>query len=110
MTDYENYGEYQSSGRGTVGTALAFLFIGLGAGALAALLFAPKSGRQMRRALRRRYEDTMENLTERAEEWKQRGSELIERGSELIERGSELASAAREKVEPIAKAARARVK
>jgi len=50
------YGKYESSERGNVGTAITFLLMGLGAGALAALLFAPKSGKQMRRDLRRRYQ------------------------------------------------------
>jgi len=72
MSDYERIGEYQESERGGLGLALTFLLIGLGAGALAALLFAPKSGRQMRRLLRRKYEDTMEGLNQSAEnlsEW-----------------------------------------
>ncbi len=110
MTDHERYGEYQASDRSMVGTALTFLFIGLGAGALAALLFAPKSGKQMRRMIRRKYEDAAEAISERADEFKQRGSEWIERGSDLVDRGGELASAAREKVAPFAKAAREKIR
>lgn len=82
--DYERTGDYQPSDRSTVGTALTFLLIGMGVGALTALLLAPKSGKQMRRALRRRYEDTVEALNERTEDW--------------VERGSEVANSAREKV------------
>ncbi len=94
MTDYERYGDYQPSDRSTASTAITFLFIGLGIGALAALLFAPKSGRQMRKLLRRKYEDAVEQA-----------DELLERGNELLERGSEFAHTAKEKVKPFARAA-----
>jgi len=85
MTDYERQGDYQPSDRSTVSTAITFLFIGLGIGALAALLFAPKSGRQMRKLLRRKYEDA------------------VEQADELFERGSEFAHTAGEKVKPFAR-------
>jgi gas vesicle protein len=99
MTDYERFGDYQPSDRSSVGLAITFLFIGLGAGALAALLFAPKTGKQMRRDLRRRYEDARDVL-----------DDLQEQASDVIEKGSEWASNARdvakEKVAPFAKAVR----
>ncbi|MFI5110534.1 MAG: YtxH domain-containing protein [Terriglobales bacterium] len=94
MTDYERFGDYQPSDRSTASTAVTFLFIGLGVGALAALLFAPKSGRQMRKLLRRKYENAVEQA-----------DGLIERGAELFERGSEFAHTATEKVKPFARAA-----
>jgi len=94
MTDYERQGDYRPSDRSTASTAVTFLFIGLGIGALAALLFAPRSGRQMRKLLRRKYEDAIEQA-----------DELLERGTELFERGSEFAQEARDKVKPFAQAA-----
>ena len=94
MTDYERFGDYQPSDRSTASTAVTFLFIGLGVGALAALLFAPKSGRQMRKLLRRKYENAVEQA-----------DGLIDRGAELLERGSEFAHTASEKVKPFARAA-----
>ena len=94
MTDYERFGDYQPSDRSTASTAVTFLFIGLGIGALAALLFAPKSGRQMRKLLRRKYEDAREQA-----------DGLLDRGTELFERGSEFAQTARDKVKPFAQAA-----
>ena len=93
MTDYERFGDYQASDRSTVGIALTFLFIGLGAGALAALLFAPKSGKQMRRMLRRKYEDARDVI----DDWQ-------DQAGDVIEKGTEWASTARDKVSPIAKA------
>jgi gas vesicle protein len=103
MNDYDRYGEYQASEPGATGTALTFLLIGLGAGALAALLFAPKTGKQVRKMLRRKYEDAVDTINDRAEEWR-------ERSNDLFERGSDLADAARERVAPLAKAARQKMK
>jgi len=99
MSDYASQGEYRASESGSVGTGLTLLFIGLAAGALIALLLAPKTGKQMRRTLRRKYEDAreaMEDLGEQASEW-------IDRGSEWIDRGSEWAEKAKGKVAPLAK-------
>ncbi|HLB88672.1 MAG TPA: YtxH domain-containing protein [Terriglobales bacterium] len=93
------YGKYESSERGNVGTAITFLLMGLGAGALAALLFAPKAGKQMRRDLRRRYEDARDTF----DEWKDEAKEVAE---EAIERGTEIAEEVRDRVTPLAKAAR----
>jgi len=93
------YGKYESSERGNVGTAITFLLMGLGAGALAALLFAPKSGKQMRRDLRRRYEDARDTF----DEWKDEAKEVAE---EAIERGTEIAEEVRDRVTPLTKAVR----
>jgi len=99
MTDYEHQGDYQPSDRSTASTAITFLFIGLGVGALTALLFAPRSGRQMRKLLRRKYEDAVEQA-----------DGLIDRGTELFERGAEFAQTAKEKVKPFARVAGKHVK
>ena len=103
MNDYERFGDYQPSERSRVGTALTFLFIGLGAGALVALLFAPKSGKQMRRSLRRGYEDAREAI----EDWTEQAGNMIDRSTEWAnnakDRGVEWANTAKEKVEPFAK-------
>jgi gas vesicle protein len=77
--------------RGT-GMAVTMLFIGLAAGALIALLLTPQTGKQMRKTLRRRYEDArdaMEDLTNQAGDW--------------IDKGSDFAEKARSKVAPLAK-------
>ena len=92
-------GKYQESDKSTVGTAVTFLLIGLGAGALVALLFAPKTGKQMRRDLKRRYDDAREAFEDFAEDAKGRIDEVRERSSEWVE-------TAREKVEPLRAAVR----
>jgi len=89
-------GKYEASEQSRVGTAVTFLLIGLGAGALIGLLFAPKSGRQMRKDLRRRYDEARETI----DEWKEDAREAAE---EAMERGSELADELRDRVTPLAK-------
>jgi len=91
MTDYERFGDYQPSERSGVGLALTFLFIGLGVGTAVALLFAPKSGRQMRRTLRRKYEDARDVV----EDW-------TDQAGDVIGKGTEWANTAKEKVAPFA--------
>jgi gas vesicle protein len=97
MTDYERFGDYQPSDRSTVGLAITFLFIGLGAGALAALLFAPKTGKQMRRDLRRKYENAKDVI----EDWQEQAGDVIEKGAEWASTARDVA---KERVAPFAKA------
>ena len=94
-------GNYESSDKSTAGTAVTFLLIGLGAGALVALLLAPKTGKQMRRDLRRKYDDVRETVEDFAEEAKERVNDVMERGSEWVD-------TARERVDPIARVVRKR--
>jgi len=90
-------GKYESSGN--FGTAITFLLIGLGAGAVVGMLFAPKAGRQMRRDLRRGYENARETF----DEFKENARDFAE---DAIERGSDLADELRERVTPLTKAIR----
>jgi len=94
-------GKYEASEQGRVGTAITFLLIGLGAGTLIGLLFAPKSGKQMRKDLRRRYDDARETI----EDWKEEAKDAAE---EALERGSEMAEELRDRVTPLAKNLRRR--
>jgi len=87
MDDFASSGEYHQSGSG-----LTMLFIGLAAGALIALLLAPQTGKQMRKTLRRRYEDArdaMEDFSDQASDW--------------VDKGSDWADKAKSKVAPLAK-------
>ena len=92
-------GKYESSEGGNIGTALTFLLIGLGAGALVGLLYAPKTGRQMRKDLRKKYEGARETL----DDWKDQAREAAE---DAIDRGAEIADEVRERVTPLTKAVR----
>src|ERR1700747_3200787 len=90
-------GRYESGSN--VGTAITFLLIGLGAGAVVGMLFAPKAGRQMRRDLRRGYEnarETFDDLRDSARDF----------AEEAVERGSDFADELRDRVKPLARSIR----
>jgi gas vesicle protein len=87
----------------SVGVAITFLLIGIGAGALAALLFAPKSGEQLRRDIRRRYKDAKGAVEDFADEAKDRVGEALERGADWVE---EVEQGARKRVAPLGRALR----
>ena len=97
-------GRYESSEGGRVGTAITFLLIGLGAGALMGLLLAPKTGKQLRKDLRRGYEDAKDSLGEWADDAKDRMRDVGDRVRDVAARGADLADDLREKVEPLRKA------
>lgn len=78
-------GKYETSENGNVGTAISFLLIGLGVGAALGLLLAPKAGKQLRRDMRRSYEDALETISEWSDEAKERFDEAIEKGADFTE-------------------------
>jgi gas vesicle protein len=90
------FGNYELSRRQrSFTTAFSFLAIGMGLGALAAMFITPKTGRQLRKDVRRKYEDArdaVENIGDRA--------------SDIWEKREEWAEAARRKAEPVARAFR----
>ena len=92
-------GKYESEGEGKIGTAITFLLIGLGAGAVVGMLLAPKTGRQMRRDLRRGYANARETF----EDWKESARDFAE---EAMDRGSEFADDVRERVAPLTRGIR----
>lgn len=76
-------------------TAFSFLAIGMGLGALAAMFITPKTGKQLRKDVRRKYEDArdaVENISERA--------------NNIWEKRDEWAEAARRRAEPVTRAFR----
>jgi gas vesicle protein len=90
------FGDYEFSRRQrNFTTALSFLAIGLGLGALAALLVTPKTGKQVRKDVRRRYEDARDAM-----------GQWTERAGDIWEKGEEWAGAARRKAEPVTRAFR----
>ena len=91
MSDFASHGEYRSS-ESNLSTGLTMLFIGLALGALTALLLAPKTGKQMRRTLRRKYEDARDAV-----------GEFGDQAGGWIDKGSEWADKAKSRVAPLAK-------
>jgi len=98
-------GKYESSEDSRVGTAITFLLIGLGAGALTALLLAPKSGKLLRRDLKRGFDEAKDTVEDWADEAKDRTREASDRLRDVAKRGvglaEEIRDTAREKVEPL---------
>jgi gas vesicle protein len=92
-------GSYEAAEQGRVGTAITFLLIGLGAGTLIGLLFAPKPGKQMRKQLRRKIEDAHDTI----EEWKEDAKQAAE---DALERSAKMADELRDRVTPLTKAVR----
>lgn len=77
-------GKYESS-EGSTGTAVTFLLIGLGVGAALGLLLAPKTGKQLRKDLRRSYDDVLETASEWTDEAKERLDEVVEKSSDFAD-------------------------
>jgi gas vesicle protein len=77
-------GKYESSDS-AAGTAVTFLLIGLGVGAALGLLFAPKSGRQLRKDLRRSYDGALETVSDWTDEAKNRFDEAVEKGADFAD-------------------------
>src|SRR5580692_4136974 len=84
MEDFMRIGKYESS-EGTAGTAITFLLIGLGVGAALGLLLAPKAGRQLRKDLRRSYDDALETASDWTDEAKDRLEEVVEKSSDFAD-------------------------
>jgi len=97
-------GRYDSYEGSHIGTAVTFLLIGLGAGALMGLLLAPKAGKQLRKDLRRGYEDAKDSFDDWADDAKDRVREVGERVRDAAARGTEMAEDIRDKVEPLRRA------
>lgn len=68
-----------------VGTALTFLLIGVGIGAVVGLMLAPKAGRQLRKELRRSYDDVVETASDWTDEVKDRFEEVVKKSSDFAE-------------------------
>ena len=99
------FGKYESSDDSNIGTAVTFLLIGLGAGALAGLLLAPKSGKLLRKDLKRGYDDALDTASDWADEAKDRARDVGDRVRDVASRGAEMAEdlrdTVREKTEPL---------
>ncbi len=84
--EYAREGQYRSS-NANMSLGLTMLFVGLAIGAVTALLMAPKTGKQMRRTLRRKYEDArdaMEDLQDQASDWMDKGSDWADKAKTRV--------------------------
>jgi len=72
------------------GIAVISFFTGAIAGATAALLLAPRSGRETRERLAEYSEEFREKVGYLPEDIKERGAEMADRGRKMIDRGREM--------------------
>ena len=82
MKEYARYqGTWQDldkrSERNHASNALGWLLLGIGIGAAVALLLAPSTGRELRRALASGYRRTVDGVNRGTQQLRQRGSNLI---------------------------------
>jgi gas vesicle protein len=66
------------------GTSIVWFLAGLGLGALAGVLYAPRSGSETREALRQRAEEGREYVRNRAREAKEQASQWADRGRDAV--------------------------
>lgn len=75
---------------------LAFFLAGMGIGAILALLFAPKSGKETREFIAQKAEEGRDYVTARSKELRKQAEEYVERGKDLVAKQKEQLSAALE--------------
>lgn len=71
--------------RNQTGEKFLWLLAGVGMGAGVALLFAPKTGRELRRYLSRMAEDSRERLAEGGQDVLEKSKQVLERGKNVVE-------------------------
>jgi gas vesicle protein len=76
------------------GAKISYFIAGLGMGALLGILFAPKSGEEMREYLLDRADESREYAQRKARELRERADDLLERSRDVIDRQKESVSAA----------------
>lgn len=76
------------------GAKISYFIAGLGMGAVLGILFAPKSGEEMREYLLDRADESREYAQRKARELRERAEELMERSRDLVEQQKESVTAA----------------
>jgi gas vesicle protein len=102
VNEFVAEGEYEPSGANTAAIGFALLLIGFAAGAIAAALLTPKTGKQMRRQLRRKLDDARDTVGD----WSDQAGGLREKAADFAGKAQEWADAAKERVGPLAKKVR----
>jgi gas vesicle protein len=75
---------------------LGFFLAGLGIGAVLAILFAPKSGKETRDYIAQRAEEGRDYVKAKTGELRKQAEETVEKGKDLVTKQKELLSAALE--------------
>jgi len=77
-------------------TNLGFFLAGLGIGAILALLFAPRSGKETREYITGKAEEGRDYVKTKTEDLRRQAEEAVEKGKDLVTKQKELLSAALE--------------
>jgi len=78
------------------GSNLGFFLAGLGIGAILALLFAPKSGKETRDYITQKAEEGKDYVKAKTEELRRQAEDAVEKGKDLVSKQKDLLSAALE--------------
>lgn len=78
------------------GSNLGFFLAGLGIGAILALLFAPKSGKETRDYITQKAEEGKDYVKTKTEELRRQAEDAVEKGKDLVSKQKDLLSAALE--------------
>jgi gas vesicle protein len=81
---------------GNGATNLGFFLAGLGIGAVLALLFAPRSGKETREYIAGKAEEGRDYVRAKSEDLRRQAEEAVEKGKDLVTKQKELLSAALE--------------
>jgi gas vesicle protein len=84
------------SEEGNGGTNLGFFLAGLGMGAVLALLFAPRSGKETREYIAEKAEEGRDYVKAKTEDLRRQAEGAVEKGKDLVTKQKELLSAALE--------------
>jgi gas vesicle protein len=78
------------------GSQMGFFLAGLGIGAVIALLFAPRSGKETRDYIVHKAEEGRDYVVTKSEELRKQAEDAVEKGKDLVTKQKELLSAALE--------------
>jgi gas vesicle protein len=78
------------------GSSIGFFLAGLGIGAVVALLFAPRSGKETRDMIVQKAEEGRDFVITKSEEIRKQAEDAVEKGRDLVTKQKELLSAALE--------------
>jgi gas vesicle protein len=66
------------------GNSFLWFLAGLGIGAVVGVLYAPKSGAELRADIRNKFDDTRELINEKAAQAREQATEWVERGRDVL--------------------------
>ncbi|MEJ2010113.1 MAG: YtxH domain-containing protein [Acidobacteriota bacterium] len=78
------------------GSKVAFFLVGAGIGAIVALLFAPKTGKEAREFIVQRAGESRERVNEKSKEYRQRAEGYVDKARDTVTKQKEQLSAALE--------------